>query len=103
MTTLDRYNKLADELGITEEMNVPPVARLGFAREQATQMKSIVNRLLFDLTMAYAAMEKAKDENTVAAYKDNISKHERELRQTRDGLVLTNELVTLLEEIVAED
>lgn len=102
MTTLEKYNQIAEELGITDELNVQPVARLGFAREQATQMKAIVNRLLFDLTMAYAAMEKAKDENTVAAYKDNISKHERELRQTRDGLLLTNELVSLLEETVAE-
>jgi len=102
MTTLERYNQIAKELEITEEMNVPAVARLSFAREQSTQMKSIVNRLLFDLTMAYAAMENAKDENTQAAYKDNISKHERELRQTRDGLKLTNELVGLLEEIIKD-
>ena len=103
MTTLERYNETAKELGITEDMNVPVVARLGFAREQATQMKSIVNRSLFDLTMAYSAMENAKDENTVAAYKDNISKHERELRQTRDALALTNALVAELEAIVAEN
>lgn len=103
MTTLERYNQIADKHKITEELNVPAIARLGFAREQANQMKQIVNRLVFDLTMTNVRMDEAKDEDTKAAYLNKISEYERDLRQTRDGLVSANELVSELEEIVAED
>ena len=103
MTTLEQYNQIADRHKITEELNVPLVARLGFAREQSNQMKQIVNRLVFDLTMTYVRMEAAKDEDTKAAYLNKISEYERDLRQTRDGLVSANELVGELEAIVAEN
>lgn len=102
MTTLEQYNQIAEKHKITEELNVPLVARLGFAREQSNQMKQIVNRLVFDLTMTYVRMEAAKDEDTKAAYLNKISEYERDLRQTRDGLVSANELVSELEAIVAE-
>jgi len=102
MTTLERYNQIADKHKITEELNVPPVARLGFVREQANQMKQIVNRLVFDLTMTAVRMDEAKDEDTKAAYLNKVSEYERDLRQTRDGLVSANELVSELEAIVAE-
>lgn len=103
MTTLERYNKIAERLGITDDLNVSPIARLGFAREQANQMKMICNRLVFDLTMTNVRMDEAKDEDTKAAYLNKISEYERDLRQTRDGLKSANELVKELEKVVSED
>jgi len=103
MTTLERYNQVAEKHKITDELNVPPVARLGFAREQSNQMKMIVNRLVFDVTMTSARLEAAKDDDTKAALQQKVSEYEGQLRQTRDGLVVANELVSQLEEIVSEE
>jgi hypothetical protein len=99
---LETYNKVATDLNISDDLNIPVVARLGFAREQASQMKQIVNRLVFDLTMTKLRQAEAKDEDTVAAYGNKVAEYERDLRQTRDGLISANTLVKELEEVVAE-
>lgn len=103
MTTLEQYNKVAEKNKITDDLNVNQIQKLAFAREQATQMKMIVNRLVFDLTMTNSRLEAAKDEDTKAALAAKISEYEGQLRQTRDGLVVANELVKNLEEVVSED
>lgn len=100
---LDLYNKIAKEQGITEDLNVSDIAKLSFVREQANQMKQIVNRLVFDLTMTQARLDEAKDENTIAAYKQKINQYEGDLRQTRDGLKSANELVKDLENALGNE
>lgn len=102
MNPLERYIKLSEENGIGEETNVSPIGQLGFAREQSNQMKQIINRLLFDLTMAYTKLDGAKDLETKAALKQKIGEYERDLRQTRDALVVANSLVEELESTVNE-
>lgn len=102
MNALETYNAIAEELGITDDFNTPPVARLSFAREQANQMKILVNRYLFDLTMTKTRMEQAKDDDSKAAFRNKVSEYEQQLRQTRDGLKIATELVKELESVVSE-
>lgn len=103
MSALQTYLAVAEEFGITDELNQTIPGRLGFAREQSNQMKSIINRLLFDITMAKVKVEEAKDEDTKQAYSAKINEYAGQLRQTRDGLKTTNELVADLEKLLAED
>lgn len=102
MNALEIYNETAENLGITDELNTRPVARLSFAREQSEQMKMLVNRLLFDLTMTKSRMNLAQDDDSRAAYAQKVSEYERDLRQTREGLKVALELVKELESVVNE-
>lgn len=101
MNAFEQYNKEAEEFGITEELNVKPLKQLAFAREQSEQMKQIVNRLLFDLTMTKVRMAGTKDEDSKAAYNAKVTEYSQQLRQTRDGLKTALQLVKELESVVA--
>jgi len=102
-TPLSVYKDAASKHNITEELNAPLVAQLNFAREQAGQMKTIVHRLLQDITITQVRLASAKDENTISAYKTKVDEYERDLRQTRDGLIVTNDLVKDLEAELQEE
>lgn len=94
---LATYKQIAKNYNITDDKNAPVAARLHFAREQQNQMQQIINRLLFDLATTTIRKDNAKDEETKTAYQDLISKYAKDLRQTRDGVEVTNELVKELE------
>lgn len=102
MNAFETYNNIAEEFGITEDLTVKPVAKLRFAREQAEQMKIIVNRFLFDITMTQSRMEQAQDEDSKAAFEGKLREYGQQLRQTRDGLKVALELVKELESVVSE-
>lgn len=102
-TPLKIYKSVAKEFGVTDDKNVAPEARLGFAREQSIQMKQIVNRLVFDITQSKVLEDNAKDDNTRSAYEGKRRQYENDLRQTVASLSTTLELVKELQDEVAED
>lgn len=96
-TPLTVYTEQAKDLGITDELNVPMIARLSFVREQGQQMAQVVNRLLYDLALTELGLQAAKDDTTKAAIEQQKAKYINDLRQTRDSLIPTLELVKELE------
>lgn len=100
MSPREKYNSIAKEMGVTEDKNVPAIAQLSFAREQANQMKLLVNRFLFDITIAKTKVEKSKDRDTKSAAENKVREYEAQLAQTLDGLTVANELVKELEKEV---
>lgn len=102
MNALEEYMKIAEEFNITEELNASPIQQLGFAREQANQMKLITNRVLAEIMDLRLRRGKVKDEESKAAYTKSISEKESELRQHRDRLVNFVQLVKELESVVSE-
>lgn len=97
------YEEIAKENKISDEHNAGLAQRLGFAREQANQMKAIVNRLLFDLTATQIRKEKAKDDDTAAALEQKCNEYRRDLRQTRDAVEIANDLVRSLEDVLDKE
>lgn len=101
-TALDLYKKAAKDFGVTDEMNVPLVERLSFARVQADEMKKVVNRLLFDVATTTVHENNAKDSTTASAYEGKRRQYENDLRQTVASLQTAIELVNALEKEYTE-
>lgn len=96
-TALTSYKEFAKEYKITEGKALPVVAQLSFARTQEGEQKTIINRLLVDLTKAQRSLDEAKDDATKEAYADQVSKYRKDLRQLSDTLDFFQELVRELE------
>ena len=94
---LSVYKEVSKEFGVTDDKNVAQVGKLSFAREQAEQMKHIVNRLVYDIVTTRIHIEDAKDDTTKHALKSKCSQYENDLRQTVGALDVANKLVKELE------
>lgn len=90
------YKEVAKEFGITDEKNIPDVAKLGHAREQAQQQQMIINRLIMDIAVTRVALEAAKDEMTKGALRKKENEYTGDLRQlsasVETHIALTKEL-----------
>ena len=95
---LSIYDSNVKKYGVKENMNVPRVAMLTFAREQQQQMQHIVNRYLFDLTVSEINENNAKDDNTKEAYRQKAAEYAATVKQTVKSLEIVNELVKELED-----
>ena len=103
MSALETYNKIAKDMGVTDELNVSPIAKLSFARAQAQEMQTLINRFLFDITIAKTKLSNAKDRDTKAAAENKVREYETQLAQIMDGLVIAMDLVQGLEAQVQAD
>ena len=100
---LSLYNENAKKYGITEEMQVPNVAKLGFVRSQVQEQQSIINRLLVDVSITQTHLDNAKDEQTQEAYSKKVGEYGGDLRQLVSALKINLELLKELEDVVDKE
>lgn len=96
---LSIYKQVLQECGVTEEVNVAPVARFTYVQEQALQQKAILNRLLFDLSTAIYNQNEAKDETTRDAHRQKGDGFRNDIRQIKTALEIN---LKLMDELRAE-
>lgn len=99
---LTTYKEQAKEFNITEDKQIPGVAKLNFARTQVQEQQQIINRLLVDLTMTLIQAESAKDDNTKSAYEGKATGYRNDLRQLTASLDIVSALVKELEKEVGQ-
>lgn len=101
------YKEVAKEFGVTDELNVSPVAKLTFVQEQVVQQRQIINRLLVDISTTLVEQENAKDLATKDAYRKKIDDYRNDLRQlvigVKNGLQLIDELRAEYKELQIEE
>lgn len=95
------YKEAAKSFGLTEDQLVPDVAKLSFVRTQEAEQKTIINRLLVDLTMSRIHQAEAKDDATKSAYEGKARGYENDIRQLVASLNVAQQLVEELESTVA--
>lgn len=97
---LEIYKETAKKFGVTEEMQVPDIAKLTFVRAQVQEQQAIINRLLVDLTISYIHLDNAKDQQTTTAYRNKASSYESDLFQMVATLNVDLQLLSELEPLV---
>lgn len=93
------YKQILKECGITDELNVSTVGRMTYLQEQVGQQKAILNRLLFDATVARISKEAAKDVTLKDAHRQKEDGYLNDIRQIKSAL--ENNL-TLIDELREE-
>lgn len=95
---LSYYKEVAEEFGIIDDYNVSPVGKLSWVQEQVVQQRQIIHRLLTDISTAASQKDKAKDPDTITAYRKKIDGYKDDLRQLVAGVRVNLELIEELRE-----
>jgi hypothetical protein len=90
---LNIYKDLLKEYGITDVENVQPVSRLTYLQEQVAQQRAILNRLLFDLTVARIFQDEAKDQISKDAHRKKGDDYRNDIHQILGALRLNLQLI----------
>lgn len=92
-TPLETYKNTLKEFEVTEEFEVPAVAKVTFVQTQINEQKQILNRLMFDYTIATAHESVAKDDLTKDAHRQKKDSYRNDIRQIMGALRLNIELI----------
>lgn len=87
-----------EKYGITDDIEVSPVQKMGFLQDQLEQIKSMHYRARVDMLHA-ARLQEEKNEVLKEKGLSNMAQHRNEMEQTIGAIKMLN---TLIEELRAE-
>ena len=93
-TPLDTYKATLKEFGVTEEFDVPGVAKVTFIQTQINEQKQILNRLMFDYTIASIHQSMATDDQVKDAHRKKADDFRGDVRQIVGALKVNLELIS---------
>lgn len=104
---LEIYKSVVKEFGVEDKYTVSPVGKLTYNQEQIQQKRTIINRLLFDITTAEIQQANAKDETTKNAHRSKADSYKADLRQllatVKSDLEIVDELRKEYPELAIEE
>lgn len=93
------YEDISKEIGLTDTLDVMPISKMTFIQEQVGQQRAVLNRLLFDATIARYHQEAAKDETMKNAHRKKVDDYLSDARQIKQALEVN---IQLIEELRAK-
>lgn len=93
-TPLEIYKETLSEFKVTEDLDVPAVAKVTYIQTQVMEQKQILNRLFFDFTIAKIHQLAAKDEITEDAHRKKTDDYRNDIRQITGALKINQELIS---------
>ena len=85
-SSIEIYKQSLKEFGITEEVDVPAVAKITFVQDQIGEQRKILNRLVIDYTIAKTHEDIATDVQMKDVHRKKADDYKSDIRQILGAL-----------------